>query len=219
MTKKKLLTIIISLSCIIFVLAATLVVVIVAQSLQATSSIKVSYRAEEVTCTASAKYYKGSQGSGVDLVSDADYTSTVLSFAPNVKTTGTLVAAKDPNTNESEIIQLDKNSASIVFEYLFVNQSSTVDILIELDTSELSVSNMTVKYCATTTKQSDYTVSSFTDSLVDKETFDSQAHVLDAVDSLDSEMYIYIVATVDVKTESATYEGDISWNLSRNIES
>ncbi len=218
MSKKKLITVVVALSILIAVLATTLVLVIVAQSLQATSSITVSYRAEEVTCDVSSKYYVGSTGSGIDLVSSSDYTTTTLSFAPGVNSTGSLVTVIDDETNESEIIELDKTSASIVFEYKFVNKSSNVDILINLDTTEMIVNNMTVKYFATSTKQTDFTATSFTDSLVDKETFDSTENLLSATSTNDSTKYIYIVAKVDNLIDSATYEGNIAWSLTRPAE-
>ena len=199
---KKLVVTVAILAIAVLAVVTGLVVVLVANTQQLTSKIKMQYTAQNVHVKMYATLHDGETEY---IFQDGD--SEYLELTPSV-TTGYL---SQPDTS----VQIELASDMAVFEYKFENMS-TVGANITL-TNLPSLTNFALQYCVSDTQIIDFAngfsglnaigaTSSYVGTQALGGNIDENTH---------TELYIYIIAQPSQKLSNGTINGNFVWSLSR----
>ena len=191
-TRKKLLISIIAVSVVLVIGIVTLIVTLVASSQLAGSGVTVNYEATGISAMVSARYFLGDE----EVVLKNGEQAKVL-FGPNSKG-GTLKA-------ENTTITLDETNSYVIFEYLFLNMSTSAGINISLNAP--TGTNVSFAYSSSNTMQD---IDALTTTSTTLSTISLPANATGTATK-----YVYIVASIDDITEDASCSGSFNWSLSR----
>lgn len=216
MSRKKLIISISLISSVILMSVVAIIAILAATTQQVNSLIKVKYKATEVSLKASANYYLLNANS----VSVDDAYNPLANGYPmyeyvNGNITNNTVISLNPNVTDlkylaPEDIMLDGIRQTVVFEYVFENQSNSVNALIALSEEtniEDASSNIAIKYYASLTRLTDYT--KITNNEYSPRTL---------MKGEGNKMYVYISASIERLSDDAFLQGDIGWTLSQATE-
>ncbi len=198
-SKKKFVITISSLVAVIAIAVVTIVAVFAARNAGVNQTLTVRYTATDVSATVRANYIVGSTTTAMLTDDGVDN----LVFRPTSETGGSL-------SPEADNIALDTKSHSIVFEYIFTNDSNSIDVAIDLDTTAFSTTNMNIGYAYSYSKIADTSNMPLTSS------FEPMMILGEAKENGDFDtLYIYVKATVANLANDASFEGSMDFALTK----
>ncbi len=198
MKSKKFLIIVIALVVALLGVMTTLVVVLVNMNQGASSKIHIKYTSVDVSVRLSAKAYLGN-----NTIILKNGTSTYVDLTPSNPYGGL--------DQEQDELNLDYDNNKIIFEYKFQNLSDIIDAKIDLDSSDLNIENVNIKYA-----YSLYNPISVTDLDETNTQSEYESQLLPAFEEETKNIiYVYVIAQVGDLLSDASLEGNFVWNLSR----
>lgn len=220
MSSKQKMTIAITSLCLVAIVAVVAVIAVFAANQQNfKSSINVTYIADEIDGTASAKYFGGKDDadlSGVSMTTDGQTVSEgndVLTFK-----------AGDPTSSDGELkpqsdIELEADNSFVVFEYKFTNTSKTkaytAALTFNAETSSGKAENVIVYFYVKEDKSQLTPSSDFYSTIAVEGNKKSDASNFTGSVQVDAEgtSFAYVLVRIDNKASDATFKGDFSWAL------
>ena len=198
-TKKRLIITLGSLVAAVSLVVVAIVAIFAAQSQGVTSTFKIRYRAVNISATVEANYIVG--GEYVPLLTDDGEDSLV--FRPDSLEGGSLTPVEDE-------IELDVDTNSVVFEYIFTNNSNEKDVAIALDTTSLTNDNMSIGYAYAYHRVTDV------NNMPTDYTFEPMM-ILGEGKELGqyNKLYVYMKISVDNTANDAYFEGSIDFSLTQ----
>ncbi len=198
-SKKKFVITISSLVAVIAIAVVTIVAVFAASNAGVNQTLTVRYTATDVSATVKANYIVGTTSTAM-LTEDG---AEELVFRPTDEEGGSL-------SPEAENIPLDTKTNSVVFEYIFTNDSNSIDVAIDLDTTGFSVTNMNIGYAYSYSKITDTANMPLADS------FEPMMILGEAKEEGAFEtLYVYVKATIANLANDASFEGNMDFALTK----
>ena len=205
MTTNKKLVVTVGVMAVALILALTgIIVVLVTANQRASSAVNVKYTASDVAVTLSATAYLGSnsyvftKGGVVD-------GETELVLSPTV-TEGSL-----SQTSDIASFDLTKTNTYVVFEYVFANNTDTIDVKIDQDGVPATKENINLTYTYSDTQITNFAT------LEDNAEFTAQ--LLPAYTGEETVKYVYIKAQIADLLYDSSLVGDFGWALSKPQDS
>ena len=163
-------------------------------------NIMIKYTAVDVSATVKANYTFAS--STKQMLTESGEDSLV--FVPESTGGGSFAPEND--------IMLDLHNNNVVFEYMFANNSDTLDIALDLDLTELTVTNMILGYSYSYSKIDNIEDLTFT------ENFEPMIVLGKGKENQDySNLYVYLKISVDRTENDASFDGNLSFRLTRGM--
>lgn len=198
-SKKKFVITISSLVAVIAIAIVAIVAVFAVSNAGVNQSLTVRYTATDISATVKANYIVGSTSTAM-VTEDGE---NELVFRPTDTEGGSL-------SPEEDNIALDTKNHSIVFEYIFTNDSNSIDVAIALDTTGFSVTNMNIGYA--------YSYSQITDT-ANMPTTDSFEPMMILGEKNENgafeTLYVYVKATIANLANNASFEGNMDFALTK----
>ena len=204
-SKKKFTITIAVLAIALLISVSAMIIVIVSANQNASSAVNVKYTAEEVYVRLSANAYVGAT-----ITAFTDSGTTTGNQSIDLSPTTTTGSLSQPN-NASQSINLDKTNDKVVFEYIFLNMTDSIDVKIDLTSIPATKENLDISYVYSDTKIDNVL------SLTGSTTYDNQ--LLPAYTGEETRKYIYIIAKISNLLYSSSLEGNFEWALSKPIDS
>ena len=198
-SKKKLILAISSFSFVLVTAIVAVVAIFAAQNQGVQTTFRISYTAKNVAASVRANYTVGATTTAMLTDSGEDE----LVFLPEMaEGTGKLSPETDNIALEDE--------TSVVLEYIFSNDSDTVDVAISLDTSAFVLDNMRVSYAYSYSRITNYATMPTDDS------FEPMVILGKTDENGDYDtLYVYMKVEVDNLANDASFTGNILYNLDR----
>ena len=198
-SKKKLILAISSFSFVLVTAIVAVVAIFAAQNQGVQTTFRISYTAKNVAASVRANYTVGATTTAMLTDSGEDE----LVFLPEMaEGTGKLSPETDNIALEDE--------TSVVLEYIFSNDSDTVDVAISLDTSAFVLDNMRVSYAYSYSRITNYATMPTDDS------FEPMMILGKTDENGDYDtLYVYMKVEVDNLANDASFTGSILYNLDR----
>ena len=205
MTTNKKLVVTVGVMAVALILALTgLIVVLVTVNQRASSAVNVKYTSSDVAVTLSATAYLG-RNSHVFTKGGVVDGETELVLSPTV-TEGSL-----SQTSDIASFDLTKTNDYIVFEYVFANNTDTIDVKIDQDGVPATRENIDLTYTYSDTKITNF------GELEDNAEFTAQ--LLPAYVGEETVKYVYIKAQIADLLYDSSLVGDFGWALSKPQDS
>ena len=134
--KKKLLITAMSLLSVLTLSVIAIVAIFAAMNNNIQTGLTIRYTAVDVSATVRANYIVGS--TRIPMVTNSGEEEIV--FKPDTESSDSFTP---PESNE---IELSTSTDYVVFEYIFTNDSNSIDVAIDLDATAFSVTNMDISY-------------------------------------------------------------------------
>ena len=192
----------------IIITAASIIAIFAAAQQTVNSEVSVTYKSENVSGTASAKYYVGpNDKEGKQMrVNGEEAGATSIDFnSKNPIETQTL----SPVEKE---IKLSEENYFVVFEYYFTNTNSQNDYMVKLSTSDSTVKNMKFLTEMSYEKVSDWQEGSLLDVEGLFSTDIANLNLTEIVPA-NKELYMYVIAKINNLDNDADFKLNFNWEL------
>ena len=194
---------IVSLSALLVVMAAVITVVVAifaAASQGVKTTFRVKYTAVDVSATVRANFIVGETSTPMLTEDNQSY----ITFRPNHPSYD---ASLSPNLEE---IEIEASDGCVVFEYIFTNDSNSVEIAIDLDVTEFVAHNMDVSYAYSYSKITD------TSNMATTSSFEPTAILGKERENEEfSTLYVYVKISISNYSNDASFEGDMRFSLTQ----
>ena len=194
---------IVSLSALLVVMAAVITVVVAifaAASQGVKTTFRVKYTAVDVSATVRANFIVGETSTPMLTEDNQSY----ITFRPNHPSYD---ASLSPNLEE---IEIEASDGCVVFEYIFTNDSNSVEIAIDLDVTEFIAHNMDVSYAYSYSKIAD------TSNMATTSSFEPMAILGKERENEEfSTLYVYVKISISNYSNDASFEGDMRFSLTQ----
>ncbi len=202
----------VTLSVLLLAMISALVVVLVFTGQQATSSVKVLYSGQGVHLELSATAYWIEDGVNKSEKFVTSEGQNNLEISPNNQ------SGQLSPVNNLVPVELTRDNPNVIYEFKFVNLSSTADINIALSnlpggTDNGVSNNMIVKYAFSDTSLA--SEGSLNIDNIGSQFSEYSDKILLANATKDATRYIYVIAKVDDLLFNAEYYGEIQWLFTR----
>ena len=196
-SKKKFIITITSLVCVIIASIVTIVAIFAMRNAVVDQKFSVRYTATDVSATVRANVIVGD--SSTPMIDDNG--NDELVFLASDTEGGALFPTDDE-------IFLSTIDSSVVFEYIFTNDSSDIDVKVDIDTTNFTLSNMAVGYSYSYTQITNTASMPLTDSFEPMMILgeDDEGGVYNS-------LYVYVKATISDLSQDASFEGSVEFAL------
>ncbi len=199
MSARKKLVLSITLMCVVTILAITGLIAVFASANQSlTSTVSVTYVAQDVSAKVKANYIIGNTSTAMLGENEKGEIIDELVFTPSSEEGGSLAP-------EGDILL--EGYTKVVFEYIFTNTSTTFNISLNLF-SVPTDTNMDVTYMYSDTQITNYSTFVGNDK---HEPFVEQR--INANATANATKYVYIIVGVHADSDDAFFEGEFIWAM------